>query len=95
MLRTRSREDIVIVGAGYPGTGPFGQPAPSGTELWAFATGMVDVRLGDPMIYPQTFSEALDRHTNTVVFRGEQTAAVVHDGCCSFAVLIDYSLPLP
>lgn len=92
MLRTRSREDIVIVGAGYPGTGPFGQPDPDDGEMWAFATGMVDVRLGEPMIYPETFSEALDRATNTVTFRGEQVAAANWDGCCSFAVLIDLSL---
>jgi hypothetical protein len=92
MLRTRSREDIVVVGAGYPGTGPFGQPDPAPGTQWAFATGMVDVRLGEPMIYPETFAEALDRATNTVTFRGEQVAAANWDGCCSFAVLVDLSL---
>jgi hypothetical protein len=91
LLRTRSREDIVIVGAGYTGTGPFGQPAPAVGTAWAFATGMVDVRLGEPMIYPETLSEALDRATNTVTFRGEQVAATNWDGCCSFAVLVDLS----
>jgi hypothetical protein len=83
----------VVVGAGYPGTGPFGQPDPGPDEAWAFATGMVDIRLGDPMIYPEEFWQALDRATNTVTFRGEQFAAVTHDGCCSFAVLIDLSRP--
>lgn len=91
ILRTRSREDVVVVGAGYPGTGPFGQPDPDPGTQWAFATGMVDIRLGEPMIYPDEFWQALDRSTNTVTFRGEQTAAVVHDGCCSFAVLVDVS----
>jgi hypothetical protein len=93
-LSTRSRDDIVIVGAGYTGDGPFGQPAPSGTEMWAFATGQVDVRLGEPEVVPNEFWMALDRATNTVTFRGEQVASVVHDGCCSFAVLIDWSLPV-
>lgn len=92
MLRTRSREDIVIVGAGYPGTGPFGQPDPADGTQWAFATGPVDVRLGEPMIYPETMAEALDRATNTVTFRGERVAAANWDGCCSFAVLVDLSL---
>lgn len=95
MLRTRSREDIVVVGAGYPGTGPFGQPDPAPGTMWAFATGMVDVRLGEPMIYPETMAEALDRATNTVTFRGERVAAANWDGCCSFAVLVDLSIPTP
>lgn len=94
-LSTRARDDIIIVGAGYTGDGPFGQPAidPDGTEAWAFATGQVDIRLGEPMIYPDEFWMALDRATNTVTFRGEQVASAVWDGCCSFAVLIDYALP--
>ena len=93
-LSTRSRDDIVVSGSGYTGTGPFGQPAPTGTQAWMFATGMVDVRLGEPMVYPEEFAHALDRATNTVTFRGEQVAAVSPDACCMFAVLVDYD-PTP
>lgn len=91
-LVTGARGDIIVVGAGYPGTGPEGQPAPTGTQQWIYATGMVSVLIDDAVVHPQELHEALDRATNTVVFRGERTAAAYHDGCCSFAVLVDYSL---
>jgi hypothetical protein len=91
-LLTRSRNDIVIAGAGYdPLVGPFAAANElADTEAWVYATGMVDVRLGEPMIYPETMAEALDRATNTVTYRGERTAAVNPDGCCMFAVLVDF-----
>jgi hypothetical protein len=88
-LVTSGRRDIIVAGTGYPGTGPMGQPPPGPNEVWAYATGMVNLRLGDPEIIPGSFKEALDRRTNTVEYRGEMTAAAVHDGCCSFAVLVD------
>lgn len=93
-LSTRSRDDIVVSGSGYTGTGPFGQPDPTGSQAWMFATGMTDIRLGEPMIYPDEFAHAFDRATNTVTFRAEQTAAVSPDACCMFAVLVDYN-PAP
>lgn len=83
------RCDLIVNGAGYPGTGPFGQPPPGPNEAWAYATGMVAVRLGATMLIPETFAEAFDRRTNTVTYRGEVTASAAHDGCCSFAVLVD------
>jgi hypothetical protein len=91
-LLTRSRGDVVVSGAGYdPLIGPFAAVPPiASTEAWVYATGMVDVRLGEPMLYPDTMAEALDRATNTVTYRGERTAAVNPDGCCMFAVLVDF-----
>lgn len=94
ILTTRSRGDVIVAGAGYELTGPFGQPPPGTSEGWMFATGMVDVWLGDPRVYPEEFAHALDRATNTVTFRGERTAVATHDVCCTFAVLVDYSLDL-
>lgn len=94
ILGTRSRGDIVVCGNGYPRTGPFGSPFPADDEAWVFATGMVDVRLGEPMIYPETFAHAFDRATNTVTYRGEQVAAATHDACCTFAVLVNFTEPL-
>jgi len=88
-LLLTSRCDIIVSGSGYPGTGPNGQPPPGPHEVWVYATGMVAIRMGAPMLIPETFSEAFDRHTNTVTYRGEITASAVHDGCCSFAVLVD------
>ena len=89
VLITPGRGDIVVSGCGYPGTGPLGQPPPSDNQVWAFATGMVDVRVGPVELVPDKFSEAVDRATNTVTFRGECTAAATDDLCCRFAVLVD------
>jgi len=89
LIWTCGRGDIVVNGTGYPGLGPIGQPPPGPNEVWVYFTGMVNVRLGDPEVYPKEFSEAFDRGTNTVTYRGEMVASAVHDLCCSFAVLVD------
>lgn len=89
LIWTCARGDIIVNGTGYPGLGPIGQPPPAAGTVWAYATGMVNVRMGDPEMYPKEFSEAIDRATNTVTYRGEQVASAVHDLCCSFAVLVD------
>jgi len=88
-LSTLGRGDIVVSGSGYPGTGPLGQPPPGPNEVWAYATGLVNIREGDTEVFPDTFAEAMDRATNTVTYYGEVTAAVTWDLCCTFAVLID------
>jgi len=89
VLLTPARCDVVVSGSGYPGTGPIGQPPPGVNEVWAYATGPVQVRMGEPELIPTKFEEALDRATNTVTYRGEVTAAVTDDLCCRFAVLVD------
>lgn len=89
IIVTPGRGDIIINGSGYPGTGPLGQPPPGPNEVWAFATGIVNVRLSDTTLIPDNFNEALDRATNTVNFKGECEAMAYDDGCCRFAVLID------
>lgn len=88
-LVTGARGDTVVVGSGYTGQGPYGQPDPLPGQVWVFATGPVAVLLDDAEVFPKSLAEALDRQTNTVVFRGERTAAAFHNGCCSFAVLVD------
>lgn len=88
-LLTAVRGDRVIAGSGYGFGGPFGQDDPEDGHAWLFATGAVQVRLGDVMVYPDSIAEALDRGTNTVTFRAEQMAAVTHDGCCMFAVYVE------
>ncbi len=89
LITTCGRGDIIVNGTGYLGWGPTGQPIPSANTVWAFATGMVNVRIGEAEIYPDNINEALNRATNEVTFRGEVTAAAVFDPCCTFAVLID------
>lgn len=89
LITTCARGDIIVNGSGYLGWGPVGQPLPAANTVWAYATGIVDIRMGEVEIYPKEFSEALDRATNTVTYRGEVTAAAAHDLCCTFAVLVD------
>lgn len=78
-LRTVARGDYVIAGSGYAVESP----------VVAYATGLVEVRLGKPMLIPDSFSEAFDRATNKVVALGERVAAVTYSGCCVLSVEID------
>jgi len=47
----------------------------------AYATGPVYGKLGGMMIVPNKMSAALDRATNTIVYRAERMHALVWDGC--------------
>lgn len=89
-------DTIVVPGSGYDGSGPQGAvdgdpiPATDG-EIWAYATGMVHIRLDPPVVIPQTHDEALNRSTNTLAFRAERIVAATWD-CCHFAVSINADL---
>lgn len=88
-LVTGVRGDIIVSGAGYTGDAPEDQDASAGYIEWAYATGLVDVKLGDPIMTPSNIAEAMDRSINEVTFFGERTAAAYHDGCCHLAVKVD------
>lgn len=77
---------IVVPGAGYDGSGPDGDAATDG-NVWAYATGLVEVRRSAIAVFPDTMAEALNRMTNLVEFRVERMAAATWDGCCLGAVL--------
>lgn len=87
-LITIVRGDTVIAGSGYPGTGPDGAGIPD-NHAWVFATGPVQYRLGDTIVFPDTFEEAFDKKRNRVEYRAERMAAINFDPCCHFAVLIN------
>lgn len=91
VLRTKSRGDIVVVGAGYDGTGPGGD-VPDEGQVWIHATSMVQVRLGEIVSLPATDAEALDRRTNEWTVRAEQAVAAYWDGQFLASVLVDLSL---
>jgi len=73
-----TRGNVLVAGAGYPGTGPDGADPPTG-QTWLYATGWVHVRLGDPQVIPEDFGEALDRRNNTVEYRAERSASAAFD----------------
>jgi hypothetical protein len=106
-LSSVARGTYVVAGAGYPGSGPTiaaGQAAATGTQVWAFATGVVNYRLGRVRLYPNEqdidadLREAMrppsnngEAHgwDNQITYRAERAAAAVWDPCCTVAVLID------
>lgn len=87
-------DTIVVPGSGYDGSGPGGTPATPGS-VWAYATGLVDVRLDRVINVPDAadIRSALDRSTNTVEFRAERYVAATWDGCCHLAVEVDAPAP--
>lgn len=88
LLVTRGRGDIVIVGAGYAGTGP-GGTSPATGSAWAYFTPMVGVRLSEVM-FPSTEPETIiDRAKNLGTYLAEMRAATQVDSCCAFATLIN------
>lgn len=80
-------DTIVVADAGYDGSGPYAAAADD--SQWAYATGIVQVRLGPEHVVPTSMEEALNRSSNLVEYRAERQAAVAWDGCCHFAAEID------
>lgn len=61
---------VVVVGSGYPGTGPAGTG-----ENWIYATGSVSVWLDDIDVVPDTYAEAVDRSANKATYYAQRFAA--------------------
>lgn len=81
-------DTIVVAGSGYTGSDPNGS-GPSAGSVWAYATGMVDLRRSSVQVLPATLAEAMDRSVNDVTYRAERVAAASWDGCCHVAAQID------
>jgi hypothetical protein len=84
----------VIIGVGYPGTGPEGAggaAAVTNTTEWMFATGYVDVHLGEVVAVNEDYAHGVDPSVNTMRAKAARTAAVHFEPCCHYAVRVDYS----
>lgn len=77
---------LIVAGAGYPGTGPGNIPVPPG-ETWIFATGLMAVYESDVFYNPTDVSQAIDRRINDITFWAEQTFSVIWE-CCSFCIRV-------
>lgn len=77
---------LVIAGAGYPGSGPGNIPSILG-ETWIYATGPVTVYESDIFYTPSNVDQAIDRRVNDITFYAEQTFAVIWE-CCIFCVRV-------
>lgn len=87
-------DTLVVADAGYTGTGPEGQAALDGS-VWAYATDMVDVRLGPIVVFPSANPDDAAAMTigtapdNLLTYRAQRLAAATWDGCCHLAVEVD------
>lgn len=79
---------IVVSGSGYPGTSPSGAGGGTGTTNYMYGTGSVKVLLGEPVVYPEDLSMAVDRATNTIIFNAERPAIAFFNPCCHVAVSV-------
>lgn len=102
VLYTNSRDTIVVPGAGYDGSGPQspqpleGQGTPEAAaegSVWAYVTGIIEVRLGrvDVLGGPDQPAQ-MDRTGNSVDLIAERAALASWDLCCHGAVELDVSL---
>jgi len=82
---------IVVPGAGYDGSGPAGETQPTGTESWAFATGLVEIRRSDPFVIPSQISQAITMspNRNDITYRAERYVVADWDRELQAGVLID------
>lgn len=72
---------VVVAGSGYTGASPQGAPA-ADQSIWAYATSMVTVRLGDP----DPVTKVHDWETNTDLVLATRLAVASFDGCALGAV---------
>lgn len=77
-----------VFGGGYPTSGPTGQPAPTGREVWMFATRQVTVRRTEVAIPEEPI---VDWRKNRAMVLAERVYVVDYP-CQAAAVLVDLSL---
>lgn len=85
----------VIVGSGYTGVGPIGDAnrAVSDTTEWMFATGYVDVHLGETKVVNESLAQGItaSSNTNDMRIKAVRAAAVHFEPDCHYTVRVDFS----
>lgn len=80
LLKTKAKLTPVVCDSGYQGVAPSDATSQNtGTQLCAYATGSVDIYRSEIFVVPDDISEALDRGSNTVVYRAERYYAYDFD----------------
>jgi hypothetical protein len=80
--------NLVVPGGGYTGSDPAGATH-AGASEYIYATGMVDIRLGEIQQRPDNFRDATDRATNSVIFVAERSAMVTVDTCSILGIKVN------
>lgn len=83
------RGNRIVVGGGYPGTGPDGAEPPEGTA-WIYATGAMFGYRGSVFFTRDT--ESFDRAENTMEMLAERTYVIGWE-CCHLAALVNLGTP--
>lgn len=78
-LQTTAKLTPVVCDSGYQGVPPSDQSANTGTQLCAYATGSIDIYRTEMFLNPEDIAEALDRSSNTVVYRAERNYLYDYD----------------
>ena len=78
--------NIVVPGCGYSGAGPEGQPDQEDAEclIWAYATSMVCLAVGEPVVY-----DAVKYEVNAYYAVAERVVAATFDPCCHAAIPVN------
>lgn len=84
ILRTLNG-NIIVAGAGYPGTSPTGVDPGTG-QSWLYATGPLFMYRSQIRVLP--YRDSVNRSNNTVEMLAERTYVVGWD-CCQSGVLVD------
>lgn len=83
-LKTTATNNLVALGAGYPGTSPAG--VATANVAWIYATGPVFAYRSSPETF--RFDQMLDRETNLMKSIVERTYVLGYSCCCLVAVPI-------
>jgi hypothetical protein len=83
-------DNVIVPGVGYPGTAPGGALDATGDTAWAYATGIVDTRLGDIFI-PSNPWELFDLDDNSQKVIAQRAAVAYWDGCCHLGINVDHA----
>lgn len=86
-LRTRMGT-LVVPGYGYVANTPAGQAA-TGTQEWAYATPLVELRRTQLYTVPDEDSQAVDRTVNDLTVHVERHYAIATQRCPQSAIKID------
>ena len=80
----------VVVGSGYTGTGPLGDPnaTPSPTNKWMYATGPVDVHLGKIEVVNENLGQGIDANINDMLVKAVRPAVAYFDPSMHYAARV-------
>jgi hypothetical protein len=73
-----------IIVDNYQNIGPTGSPPPAANEVYIYATGPVEYKLGENVDIAQ-----FTGRTNEGIVLAEQLAILRFDPCCSYAILAE------